>query len=159
MLTVAKVPPTGVANITFSVSKLADVAAHEDELIVLSVVLARHNVYRVLIDQGSPVDVMFWDTFVGWQIPKEQLQRYDEVLVGFLGENIDVRGYVEFRATFTDGTLAQTIMIKYMVVNVSSSYNLLLGRPSLPVGSGVINIVYEDKVSHNRQEGRHHEGR
>jgi len=47
-------------------------------------------------------------------------------------------------------------MVKYMVVNAPSSYNLLLGCPSR---SGVINIEYEDEVPHDRREGGHHEGR
>jgi len=33
--------------------------------------------------------------------------------------------------TFSDGTLARTINVRYIVVNASSAYNLLLGRPSL----------------------------
>jgi len=73
---------------------------------------------------------MFWDSFLGLQILKEQLQRYDGVLVGFSGEHVEVKGYVELRTTFTDD-IAQTIMVKYMVVNAPSSYNILLGRLSL----------------------------
>jgi len=116
-----------MTDITFSVS---DVAPYEDDLIVLSVVLVRRNVHRVLIDQGSSTDV-FRDTFVGLQIPKERLHGYNGVLVGFSGEHVEVRGYVELRTTFFDGTLARTIMVKYVLVNTSSSYNLLVGRPSL----------------------------
>jgi len=48
-----------VAGITFLVLELADVAPHEDDPIVLSVVLAGRNVHRVFIDRGSSADIMF----------------------------------------------------------------------------------------------------
>ena len=50
-------PPT--LNITFSAIDLTNVVPHEDDLIVLSVVLMGKNAQRVLINQGSLVDVMF----------------------------------------------------------------------------------------------------
>jgi len=39
--------------------------------------------------------------------------------------------YVELRTTFSDESAARTITIRYIVVNASSIYNLLLGQPSL----------------------------
>jgi len=63
---------------------------------------------------------------VGLQIPKKRQQRFDGVLVGFSGELVEVRSYVELRTKFTDGTLASTIIIRYMVMKAPSSYNLLL---------------------------------
>ena len=42
-----------------------------------------------------------------------------------------MRGYIELRTTFTDGTTARTERIKYLVVSAPSAYNVLLGRPTL----------------------------
>ncbi|XP_068486605.1 uncharacterized protein [Phaseolus vulgaris] len=47
------------------------------------------------------------------------------------GDQVEVRGYIELRTTFTDGTTARTEKIKYLVVNAPSAYNILLGRPTL----------------------------
>jgi len=52
-------------------------------------------------------------------------------LFGFAGDQVEVRGHVELRTTFSDGMLSRTISISYLVINVVSAYNLLLGRPSL----------------------------
>jgi len=52
-------------------------------------------------------------------------------LYGFAGDQVEVRGYVELRTTFTDGATARTEKIKYLVVNAPSAYNILLGRPTL----------------------------
>jgi len=42
-----------------------------------------------------------------------------------------VRGHLELRTTFTDGVASRTENIRYLVVNVPSAYNILLGRPTL----------------------------
>jgi len=77
---------------------------------------------------------------------------------------VEVRGYVELRTTFSDGTLPRTINVRYIVVNASSTYNLLLGRPSLNrlglvsstrhmkmtlpfLDGGVITIKYDQKTT------------
>ena len=44
---------------------------------------------------------------------------------------MEVRGYLELRTTFTDGTASRTKNIRYLVVNADSAYNILLGRPAL----------------------------
>ena len=61
----------------------------------------------------------------------DQLRQYDGCLVSFAGDQVEVRGYIELRTTFADENTAMTIAIRYIVVNVSSAYNLVLGRASL----------------------------
>jgi len=129
-------------NIVFSTVDSEDIIPHEDDPVVLSVIMMGRNVHRVLIDQGSSADVMFLDAFVGLQIPRDQLMPFDGVLVGFSGEQVEVRGYVNLRTTFADEHTAKTIMIKYIVVKAPSSYNMLLGRPSLNKLGAVVSTVH-----------------
>jgi len=51
--------PTPTSTLTFSWEDMKDVYPHEDDPVVLSVVMMGRNVHRVLIDQGSLTDVMF----------------------------------------------------------------------------------------------------
>ena len=44
---------------------------------------------------------------------------------------MEVRGYLELRTTFTDGTASRIESIRYLVVNANSAYNILLGRLAL----------------------------
>jgi len=44
---------------------------------------------------------------------------------------MEVRGHIDLRTTFTDGTTSRTTNIRYLVVNAPSAYNILLGRPAL----------------------------
>ena len=65
---------------------LDDITPHEDDLIVISIIVMGCNVYWILVDQGISIVVMFWETFVGLNIPQDQLRPFDGTLMGFLGE-------------------------------------------------------------------------
>jgi len=96
--------------------------------VVFSIITMGCNVHWVLIDQDSSTDVMFWHTYLGLQIPPDQLKPFDDCLVNFTGDQVEIRGYVELRMTFSDEEATSTITIKYIVVNSHLSYNLLLGH-------------------------------
>jgi len=44
---------------------------------------------------------------------------------------VEVRGYIELRTNFSNENAVRTITVKYIVVNASSAYKLLLRQPSL----------------------------
>jgi len=65
------------------------------------------------------------------QLSPDLLRPYTGCLYGFAGDKVEVRGYLELRTTFTDGTTSCTESIQYLVVNANSAYNILLGMPAL----------------------------
>ena len=46
-------------------------------------------------------------------------------------DQVEVQGYIDLRTTFSNKEASRTIVIRYVMVNTPSTYNLLLGRPSL----------------------------
>jgi len=98
---------------------------------VISVVTAGRRVHRVLEDQGSSTNVMFWSTFNKLQLSLDLLRPYTGCLYGFAGDQVEVRGYLELRTMFIDGTMSRTESIRYLVVNANSAYNILFGRLAL----------------------------
>ena len=60
-------------DITFTREDLRDVVPHDNDPIVISLVTAGRKAHRVLVDQGSSADVMFWPTFTQLQLPLDQL--------------------------------------------------------------------------------------
>jgi len=118
-------------DITFTKGDLRDVVPHDNDPIVISLVTTGRTVHRVLVDQGSLADVMFWPTFEKLQLSPDQLRPYGGCLYGFTGDQVEVRGYIELRTTFTNGPASRTEKIRYLVVNAPSVYNILLGRPTL----------------------------
>jgi len=50
-------------DLNFTKADLRDVIPHDNDPMVISVVTVGRKVHRVLVDQGSSADVMFWSTF------------------------------------------------------------------------------------------------
>ena len=115
----------------FTRADVRDVVPHDNDPVVILIVTAGRKVQRVLVDQDSSADVMFWLTFNKLQLSPDLLRPYTGCLYGFTGDQVEVRGYLEPRTTFTDGTTSRTESIRYLVVNADSAYNILLGRPAL----------------------------
>jgi len=70
-------------DITFTKRDLRDVVPHDNNPIVISFVTAGRTIHRVLVDQGSSADVMFWPTFEKLQLSPNQLRPYRGCLYGF----------------------------------------------------------------------------
>jgi len=139
-------------DITFTKEDLRDVVPHDNDPIVISLVTAGRMVHRALVDQGSSADVMFWQTFEKLQGSPDHLRPYGGCLYGFAGDQVEVRGYIELRTTFTDGAVSRTEKIRYLVVNAPSAYNVLLGRPTLN-RIGVVPSTRHMKVKLPSMEG------
>ena len=56
---------------------------------------------------------------------------YDEPIYSFSGEQVSTRGYIDFDTVFRDGAQTKTIPIRFLIVDAPTSYNVLLGCPSL----------------------------
>jgi len=99
---------------------------------VITVEIENFVVRKILVDQGSSVDILYWKTFKKLQIPESDIQYYKDQIVGFSGERVDTRGYIDLYTKFGEGAATcKVIKIRYLLVEANTSYNVLLGRPSL----------------------------
>jgi len=119
------------SDLVFTRADLQDVVPHDNDPVVISVVTAGRKVHRVFVDQGSSADVMFWSTFNKLRLSPDLLRPYTGYLYGFADNQVEVRGYLELRTTFTDRTASRTENIRYLIENANFAYNILLGRPAL----------------------------
>ena len=124
-------------DLAFTKADIHDVVPHDNDSVVISVVTTRRKVHRVVVDHGSSTNVMLWSTFNKLQLSPDLLRPYTGCLYGFAGDQVEVRGYLELRTTFTDGKTSCTENIRYLVVNANSAYNILLGSPALNRLKGV----------------------
>jgi len=65
----------------------------------------------------------------------------DEI-VGFSGERVQTRGYIDLYTTFGEGKVTKTISIRYLVLDANTSYNILLGRPSLNALGAIVSTPH-----------------
>jgi len=61
-------------------------------------------------------------------IPETEIQLYDDQIIGFSCERVDMRVYIDLYTTFGEGKyLCTHIKLRYLLVNANTSYNILLG--------------------------------
>jgi len=83
------------------------------------------------MDQESSIDILYWKTFKAMRKVETVMMPYDDHVVGFSGERVGTNGYIELYTTFDEGKNTKTIKIQYLVIDANTSYNILLGRPSI----------------------------
>ena len=82
-----------------------------------------HLVHRCLIDDGSLVDILYLDVLEKMRISPQSLRLAACPLHGFTGDSIFPEGSIELAVS--------TTISNFMVVKGRSSYNAILGRPTL----------------------------
>ena len=66
---------------------------HDDALVV-TLWIRGYDVKRVLVDQGSGAEIMYWDLYKGLNLKPKDLEKYDLSLVGFNGRMVIPRGMI-----------------------------------------------------------------
>ncbi|RDX68785.1 Retrovirus-related Pol polyprotein from transposon 17.6, partial [Mucuna pruriens] len=101
----------------------------QDEPMVISVIATKYKVERVLIDQGSSANILYWSAF-----QKMGLRRLNEsqgALYSFAGECVPIKGTIELEMVFGEGETVRIISVLYTVIDDEASYNIIIGRPAL----------------------------
>ena len=128
--------------ITFSDADFQGTDPNQDDPMVITIEVESFAVKKVLIDQGSSVDILYWKTFNKLQIPPADLTPHDEPIYGFSGERVPTKGYIDLHTTFGEGRQTKTIPIRYLVVEAHTSYNVLLGRPSINALGAIVSTPH-----------------
>jgi len=103
---------------------------HDDPM-AITVEITEYAIMKTLVDQGSSIDILFWDTFKRLHLKEEDMVPFREQIIGFLGERVSTKGYIDLATTFGRESATRKIKIRYLVVDACTSYNALLGRSSL----------------------------
>lgn len=114
----------------------------QDDPMVITAEIARYGVGKVLIDQGSSVIILYWKTFQQMDISEDLIVPYNEQIVGFAGERVDTRGYVDLRTRLGTGREGDERRVRYLLVEANTSYNVLLERPSLNAFGAIVSTPH-----------------
>ena len=86
--------------------------------------------HRVLVDNGSSVDILYYPAFRQMRIDKERLIPINAPLVGFRGSRVFPLGKVTLSVMVGNYPQQITKDVTFLVVNCSAAYNAILGRPT-----------------------------
>lgn len=106
--------------------KLGTLQPHDDALVVM-LRIGGYDVKRVLVDQGSAVEVMYPDLYKGLKLKPEDLMVYDSPLVSFKGKTVTLKGMIKLPIQ-TDSNVVE---VDFIVVDAYSPYTAIMARPWL----------------------------
>ena len=127
---VSKLPQLGT-TITFLDSDMEGCQHPHDDPLVIRVVVANKTIHRVFFDNESSTDIIFASTFDKIGIISGKLEPVNTYLCGFSGERVLPLGSIRLVLTLGDPPCQATTIVRFLIVDAPSAYNILLGRPSL----------------------------
>ncbi|KAI3465895.1 hypothetical protein Pfo_022558 [Paulownia fortunei] len=115
-------------------------APHNDALVITATV-ANFDVARIMVDTSSSVDVLFYEAYKKMNLDIT-LQPVDTALFGFGEGVVDPMGQVVLPISLGTEPMRKTRMVKFLVVDSFSAYNIILGRPSLNTFQAVVSTFH-----------------
>ena len=92
---------------------------------------------RVMVDQGSGVEIMYLDLYRGMKLKPEDLIAYDSPLVSFDGKVVIPKGQAS----------SEVAEVDFIVVEAYSPYTAIMARPWLHA-LGVVSLTLHLKVKY-----------
>ena len=99
---------------------------HDDPFVVM-LMIEGFNTRRVLVDNGSSVDIIYLLTFQQLKVDPKKLYPFDSPLVSFIGDRVYPKGIVTMMVTAGSYPLEVTKQLHYLVVDCPLSYNMIIG--------------------------------
>ena len=101
-----------------------------DDMLVVSIRVRDYNTHRVLVDNESFINILYYLAFQQMRIDREWLVPTNVPLFGFRGTRVYPLGAITLPVTVSDYPKKITKDVTFLVVDYSPTYNAILGRPT-----------------------------
>ena len=85
--------------ITFTDEDAWRIQTLHDDAVVVSTTIANYDVKKILVDNGSSTNILFYSTFFRMRLSTDRLRRVSTPLVGFVGKTVAVEGEIALPVT------------------------------------------------------------
>ena len=98
---------------------------------VVKLRIKKYDVERVIIDPGRAANIMYYEAFQKLRFESEDLKLFFGTLVNFTNRETTPRSYVEAETVFGEGHNMTKAMLRYLVIECTSPYNVEIGLPAI----------------------------
>ncbi|XP_030923294.1 uncharacterized protein LOC115950193 [Quercus lobata] len=119
--------------------KIGTIQPHDDALVV-TLRIGGFDVRRVLVNQGSVVEVMYPDLYKWLNLKPKDLMAYDSPLVSFKGKTVTPKGQI--RLSIQAGS--DVVEVDFIVVDAYSSYTAIVAKPWLHALRAVSSTLHQN---------------
>ncbi|XP_012850149.1 PREDICTED: uncharacterized protein LOC105969924 [Erythranthe guttata] len=118
-------------EITFSDDDLEGPRGEHNDALVISASISNYLVKKILVDGGSSADIIYYGAFEKLGIANAKLAPVKTPLVGFAGHAVEALGEISLVLSLGSFPRRATNTVNFLVVKAPSTYNVILGRPSM----------------------------
>ena len=118
-------------TISFTDEEAERIHHPHDDAIVITLLITDYTTRRVLVDNGSSVDILYYPVFQQMRLGRDLLRLACSPLIGFGGMKVQPIGTVTLPVVVGSYPQQITKSVNFLVVDCSSSYDAIIGRPTL----------------------------
>ena len=89
------------------------------------------NTWRILIDNGISVDIIYLSTFQQLKVDPERLRHFESPLISFSGDRVYPKGIMALTITVRFHPQQLTRQLDFLVIDCPSLYKVIIGGPTL----------------------------
>ncbi|XP_050278345.1 uncharacterized protein LOC126719883 [Quercus robur] len=115
----------------FSKEDVRGVKQSHDDPLVIMLMIEGFNTRRILMDNGSSVETIYLSAFQQLKLDPRRLHLFDSPLVSFNEDRVYPKGIMTLTMTVGTHPRQLTRQLDFLVVDCPSSYNVIIGRPTL----------------------------
>ncbi|XP_023870545.1 uncharacterized protein LOC111983120 [Quercus suber] len=129
--------------LSFSDEEKAGTIQPHDDALVVTLSVGGYDVRRVMVDQGSCVEIMYPDLYKGLHLKPENLTAYNSPLVSFDGKVVIPKGQIKLPMQAG----LEVVDVDFIVVDSYSFYMAIVAKPWLHA-LGVVSSTLHQKVKY-----------
>ena len=114
---------------------------HDDPLVIM-LMIEGFNTRRSLVYNGSFADIIYLSAFQQLKLDLRRLRHFDSPLVSFSGDRVYLKVIVMLMVTVGSYPRQLTRQLDLLVVDCPSSYNVIIGRPTLNCWKAATSTYY-----------------
>ncbi|XP_042432929.1 uncharacterized protein LOC122019537 [Zingiber officinale] len=130
-------------KINFDPNDLERVKISHDDALIIRAVIANYIIHRIFVDIGSSMNIIFKEVFDQLQIDRNELLPMMTPLYGFMGNEVLPLGQTRLTVSLGEESLRRTRIINFIIVDAPSTYNVILGRPTLNKFRAVVSTYFQ----------------
>ena len=127
----------------FSDEDKAGTIQPQDDALVVTLRIGGYDMRRVLVDQGSAIEIMYPDLYKWLNLKSEDLTAYESPLVSFEGKTVIPKGQIRLLIQ----TDSEIVEVDFIVVDSYSPYTAIVARPWLHA-LGAVSSTLHQKVKY-----------
>lgn len=112
-----------------------------NNLMVVLAIVTSFKVKRILVNSGSAMKFLSWETYKKMGLKKQSLSK-PSPLYSFVNHLVEVKGTITLPVTLGDDKHTTTECIQFYVVDLPMAYNTIFGKPIMRMTKMVMATFY-----------------